>query len=158
MPSSDKDYRTDIDAAASTRRWVDNKLGINSNRGPANTPANDAYAALTRDAWIRYVSTWVPYEDKLIEFATDPTQAATAMSEASAFVDQSFRQQQGATQRRLSGLGLRLDADEQSAVDRSYGLAKSLADVSAQNMARDQTIARQQSVLGNPAPALPNLG
>ncbi len=59
-----------------------------------------------------------------------------------------------ATQERLRGLGLTLSADEQHAMDRSTGLSRSLADVGAQNTARDQTLARQQSILGNPAPTI----
>ena len=74
------------------------------------------------------------------------------MSEASTAVDQQFTAQQGATQRRLKGMGLSLDADEQKAADRSYGLSKSLADVTAQNLAGQRTRERQQSILGNPAP------
>lgn len=45
-----------------------------------------------------------------------------------------------------------LNADEQQAQQRSFGLSKSLADVGAQNMAGAITRQRQQSILGNPAP------
>lgn len=123
----------------------------------SNTPAGDAYAALTRDMWNTYVSSFMPYENKLIKFATDRNAPLEAMQKASGFVADSFDAQQGASQRRLQGLGLTLDTDEQKAADRAYGLARSLADVSAQNNARDTTIARQQSVLGNPTPTLPNI-
>lgn len=112
------------------------------------------YEALTRDLWQQYVSEFVPFENRLIEFATDPTAADDAMAEASGFVNASFDAQQGATQRRLRGLGLTLDADEQKAVDRSYGIARSLADVTAQNVAGRRTRERQQSILGNPAPMI----
>lgn len=119
--------------------------------------AGDAYANLSRETWSTYVNSFMPYENKLIRFATDENAPGEAMQRASELVGQSFEQQQGATQRQLRGLGLTLDEDEQRSVDRSYGLAKSLADVTAQNNARDQTVARQQSVLGNPAPTLPNI-
>jgi hypothetical protein len=123
----------------------------------SSTPAGDAYAALTRDMWSQYVSDFVPYENKLISFAQDQNAPADAMSRASGLVNQSFDQQQGATQRRLQGLGLTLNPDEQAAQTRSYGLARSLADVTAQNNARDLTIQRQQNVLGNPVPTLPKI-
>ncbi|MBX3603180.1 MAG: hypothetical protein KF863_21375 [Rubrivivax sp.] len=133
-------------------------LGLFKSRGGGGgTPVGDAYAALTREAWERYVTTWVPYQNDLIDYATDPNVVGDAMSRASNLVDESFEQQQGATQRRLAGLGLTLDEDEQRAADRSFGLARSLADVGAQNAARDQTLARRQSVLGNPAPTIPNI-
>lgn len=116
--------------------------------------AGQTYERLTRDMWNSYVTNFVPYENKLIEYATSPTVVADAMSEASGLVNQSFEAQQGATQRRLKGMGLTLDADEQKAVDRSYGLAKSLADVTAQNVVGQQTRDRQSSILGNPVPNL----
>lgn len=126
-----------------------NPLGIA--RG-GNGYAGASYEAMTRLMWDQYVSNFIPYENKLIEYATDPTVVSNAMAEASTAVDQQFAAQQGATQRRLKGLGLSLDADEQKAADRGYGLAKSLADVTAQNLAGQRTRERQQSILGNPAP------
>lgn len=126
-----------------------NDFGID--RG-AKDYASRSYEALTRDMWNSYVTNFMPYENKLIEYAQDPTVVSDAMTEAGGIVEQQFAAQQGATQRRLKGLGLTLDADEQKAVDRSYGLAKSLADVTAQNVAGQQTRERQQAILGNPAP------
>jgi len=120
--------------------------------GSSGTPVGDAYAALTRQQWQDYVQNFVPIENKLIQYATDPSVVTNAMQNASTDVTGAFDAQQGATQRRLKGFGVALDADEQKASDRSFGLAKSLADVGAQNTARDLTVQRQQSVLGNPAP------
>lgn len=119
--------------------------------------ASQTYAALTRDMWNTYVTQFMPFENRLIEYAADPTVVSDAMSEASGMVSQSFNAQRGATERRIHGLGLTLDAEEQAAVDRSSNLAQSLADVSAQNTARDVTRARQQSVIGNPAPSVPQM-
>jgi hypothetical protein len=119
---------------------------------PAPPRASDIYAALTREQWQNYVSTFVPIENQLIQFATDPNKPLEAMAEASRDVNAAYAAQQGAMQRRLSGLGVSLTADEQAAQQRSFGLSKSLADVGAQNVAGALTRQRQQSVLGNPAP------
>lgn len=118
----------------------------------SKTPVGDAYAALTRDQWYTYINTFVPIENKLIEYATDPTVVSNAMSSASESVNGAFDASQASTARRLAGMGVTLDADEQKASDRSFGISKSLADVGAQNTARDVTRQRQQSILGNPAP------
>lgn len=126
--------------------------GLRGDSGPAATPVGDAYAALTRDQWNTYVQTFVPIENKLIGYATDPGVVTSAMANASENVTGAFDAQQAATGRRLKGLGVSLDADEQRASNRSFGLAKSLADVGAQNNARDVTTQRQQSILGNPSP------
>lgn len=119
--------------------------------GPS-TFASDTFAAVTRDQWANYVDTFIPIENKLIKYATDPTVVSDAMSDASKGVNSAFDAQQGATQRRLQGLGVQLSDDEKAAQTRSMGLTRSLADVQAQNTARDLTTQRQQSILGSPAP------
>ena len=122
-----------------------------------DTAAGDAYAAMTRQSWFDYMNTLgVPQENKLISYATDPNTVTNAMTEASSDVTGAFDRQQAATQRRLSGLGLTLNADEQAASARDTNLARSLADVGAQNRARDQTLARQQAIIsgGRSAPQL----
>ncbi len=117
-----------------------------------STAANDQVAQMTRDQWQNYVSTFVPIENQMIKYATDPTLPQQAMQKASGDVNAAYTAQQGATARELSGLGVTLTPDQQAAQQRSYGLSKSLADVQAQNTAGDLTRQRQQSVLGNPAP------
>jgi hypothetical protein len=146
------------DATAASRRWVDTKiLGANKPKGNS-TAAGDTYAALTREQWANYVSTFVPLENQLIDYATNKDKPLEAMAEASADVNASFDMQQGALDRRLRGQGVTLNADEQAARNRSFGLSKSLADVGAQNMAGQLTRERQQSVLGNPAPQSTSVG
>jgi hypothetical protein len=114
--------------------------------------AGDTFAALTREQWADYVNTFDPLENQLIQMATDPEAANRAMADASQNVNDSFAAQQGATDRRLRGLGLQLTPEQQAASTRATALSKSLTDVQAQNTARDLTIQRQQSLLGNPAP------
>jgi hypothetical protein len=126
-----------------------NSYGINTS---SKTYAGDTYAALTRDQWAQYVSTFVPIENQLIKYATDPNTVTNAMSQASADVNSSFNMQQGATQRHLQGLGVSLTPEQQRAQQKSYGLSRSLADVGAQNMTAEMTRQRQSSILGNPAP------
>lgn len=132
-----------------------NLFGINRS---SKTYAGDTYAALTRQQWADYVKTFVPIENQLIEAATDPTAVSRAMTEASQNVQEGFASSEAATGRRLRGLGITLSADEQRAATRATGLAKSLADVQAQGLARDLTTRRQQQILGNPAPQAVGIG
>ncbi len=127
----------------------ENYFGVNP---ASNTYAGDSYAALTRQQWSDYISTFVPIENQLIAYATDPNVVRESMAEASRDVNASFDAQSASTDRRLRGLGIQLSPEEQAARKRSEGLSRSLTDVGAQNTARDLTMRRQQSVLGNPAP------
>lgn len=119
--------------------------------------ASDLFADLTRQQWADLQREITPYENKLIQFATDPTVVSSAMTEASADSNKAFDRQAGATTERLRSYGLNLNADEQQAATRSAGLAKSLGDVQAQNGARDATRSLQQSLLGNPIPSIGSL-
>lgn len=119
--------------------------------------ANDDFAMLTRQQWAQYVRNIVPYENKLIEYATDPTVVSNAMTKAGEQVVGSFERQAIDSNERLRGLGLSLNADEQQAATRSLGLSKAAAEVQAINSTRDQVTARQRSILGLPAPNLGSL-
>jgi hypothetical protein len=130
--------------------WLQGKM--NKNDGPSGPSASDMFAQATRQQWSNYISTFVPIENSLIKYATDPNTVTNAMSDAHTGVQQAFQAQEGATQRRLTGLGVQLSPDEQAAQSRSSGLTESLADVQGQNTARDLTVQRQQSILGSPAP------
>lgn len=138
---------------APMRQYLDPK--IRRKGTPADTSAEDLYASLTRQGWYDYMNTLgVPQENRLIDYANDPRNVSNAMTEASQDVTQAFDRQTINTQRKIAGLGLTLAPDEQAAADRSTSLARSLADVGSQNRARDQVVARQQSILGSPAPQL----
>ena len=151
------EYLWNPDAAG--RQFLQPKLQGVFGGGDANTSttASDTFARLTRDQWQSYVTNYVPYENDLIKYATSTTAVGDAMKSASADVNSVFDNSTAATQRRLAGLGLTLSPDEQAASTRSIGLARSLADVNAQNTARDATVARQQSILGNPTPRIGGL-
>lgn len=130
-----------------------NIFGINPG---SKTYAGDTFAALTRAQWQDYVSQFVPLENQLIQYATDPGVVSNAMQKASTNVNQSFDAAQASAARRLKGYGVTLSPEEEAAQKRSFGLARSLADVQAQGLARDMTLTRQRSVLGNPAPQAGN--
>lgn len=114
--------------------------------------ADSLFALATRQQWSNYVNNFVPIENKLIQYATDPGVVTQAMQQASQNVNNAYTAQQASTQRRLQGMGVSLSPDEQAAYNRQFSLSKSLADVQAQNTARDLTTQRQQAIIGNPMP------
>lgn len=109
--------------------------------------ADATQQALTRQGFSTWVNTFLPYDDKLIEYATDPTQAATAMQSAQQDVASAFDRQAADTERRLRPLG-GLSPEEQASATRSLSLAMATASAGAQNRARDLTLQRQQSIIG----------
>jgi hypothetical protein len=114
--------------------------------------AQQTYAALTRQQWDDYLRNFVPLENILIDYATDPQTVNDAVMQARTDVGNAFEAQQGIQERRMRGLGLQLDEQEQGALDRRTGLARSLADVSAANLTTDRVEDRQRALLGQPAP------
>ncbi len=129
-------------------------LGIGGGGGGGQMSASDTFAALTRQQWNDYLSNFVPIENTMIQYATDPLTVQNAVAEARSDVAGSFAAQEGINARRLSGLGLTLNADEQKASNREMGLQKSLADVTAANITTERVTDRQRALLGAPAPNL----
>lgn len=111
--------------------------------------ANQTQAALTRMDFTNWLTTFMPYQDKLIEYATNQELPGLAMAQAQTDVNKAFDQQQGDLERKLRPYGP-LAADEQQAADRTLALSRSAATAGAANRARDATRARQQAILGNP--------
>lgn len=119
--------------------------------------ASDTYAALTQEQWQNYVNTFVPIENQLISYATDKTQPQQAMAAAHTDVSNAYGVQAGEQQRQLAGEGVTLSAPQAASAKRATGLSAALADVQGQNVARDLTIDRQQSILGNPTPTVQSI-
>jgi hypothetical protein len=116
-----------------------------------NQSAEAALAEFTRQQWQTYVSQFVPIENELIEYAMDPAVVQRNMDKAMGGVRQAFDAQPAITNRRLRGLGVELNADEQAASKRDTALQKGLAEVQAANTARDLTVDRQRGIMGGPA-------
>lgn len=129
--------------------WLRNKF---SSPKTQSTYASDTVAALTREQWADYMKNFVPIENQLIDYATDPTKVTEAMNRGIQGVQSSFANQTGMLDRQLRGRGLTLNPDEQASMNRERNLSQSLAEVGAANIAGQMTLARQRGVLGAPAP------
>lgn len=129
-------------------------LGLGGSGGGGGQSASQTFADLTRQQWDDYLTNFVPLENTIIKYATDPMTVQNAVAEARSDVAGAFDAQAGINQRRLSGLGVTLNADEQRASDRSLGLQRSLADVTAANITTERVTDRQKALLGAPAPNL----
>ncbi len=141
-------------AKGSQKLWdpLDIRGMIRGDQTPPDMTAQNTFAALTRQQWDDYLRNYIPIENELINYATNPQTVQDAVMNARADVGRSFDAQQGMQARRLRGLGIDLAPDEQASVNRQTGLARSLADVSAANLTTERVQDRQQSMLGNPAP------
>lgn len=124
------------------------------NYDPSSTSVTPGVAQLSRQQWRSYVSMYVPIENQLIKYATDPQEVSKAASEASSDVNAAYDAQAGQTQRRMQGMGVQATPEQQKAIERQTGLSRAIADVNAQNVAMQNTRETQQSILGNPAPSV----
>lgn len=121
---------------------------------PLTANAQDTFASLTRQGWKDYMTQFMPLENLLIDYASDPLEVTKSMQRASQSVSTQFDAQQGITERGLRGRQITLSPDEKAAAGRESSLTRSLADVQAQNVAGQQTLARQRSILGQPLPSV----
>jgi hypothetical protein len=124
--------------------------GINANPY-GGMSAESALAQFTRQQWQTYVSQFMPIENELIEYAMDPAVVQRNMDKAIGGVRSAFEAQPAITERRMRGMGIQLNADEQAATKRDTALQKGLAEVQAANTARDLTVDRQRAIMGGPA-------
>lgn len=118
--------------------------------------AQQLYSDMSRKQWMQYLNTFVPVENQLIQYATDPNTVAKAVDSARTSVSDQFGARQGMLDRKMRGLGTELDADQQNAANRELGIQKSLADVAAVNNTRSVVQNRQMGIMGGPAPKLDN--
>jgi hypothetical protein len=119
----------------------------------ANNPSAE-FQAVTQQQWSDYVNTFLPIQNQLIKYATSPTTVSDAMSTAQTGVQNAYAAQQGSQARSNLELGVNLDPQAQAAQKRNSAVSQSLADVGAQNNARDLAVQNQQSILGNPVPQI----
>ncbi len=114
--------------------------------------AQELYADMSRKQWQDYLTTFVPIENQLIQYAMDPETVTNAVANAREDVSAQFGARQGMLDRQMRGFGTTLDPEQKAASDREFGLQKSLADVSAVNTTTAMVKARQMGIMGGPAP------
>lgn len=122
-----------------------NSLGV---RYDADRYAQDTQTALARDQWATYLQMFMPVEDSIINYATDPRISGQSAERAVGMVDQAFDANAGVQQRRRRAYGITLTGDEQAAVDRRANVDESLTKVHAANTSRDLTMSRQRQLMG----------
>jgi hypothetical protein len=105
-------------------------------------------AYYTRSQWYDYLQRFVPRENELIQYATDPTQPAQQAAKAQGLVDSAYTGIAGQQQRQATGLGLQLTPDQVAANQRQTDTSKSLSEVSAMNTAANSTYNEQMQILG----------
>jgi hypothetical protein len=143
--------------SANTPGWIKDPAhallrGLGRKRRSGGGEAAAQFADLTRQEWQEYVSQFIPLENQLIDYASNPEEVTQAVERARESVGSAFEAQEGAMQRGLRGRQITLTPDEQAAAGRERNLSRSLADVQAANLAREQTVGRQRSILGQPMP------
>jgi hypothetical protein len=128
---------------------IANAFGGGGGGGPDNS-AEQNLGAVTANEWSTYMQHFVPYEDTLISYATNPNLPKINMDTALGNQESANAQGEGIQQRALAQTGATLTAEEQAAATKQRGISNVTANVNAANQAKDQTVANQMGILGTP--------
>lgn len=112
-----------------------------------NGSAEDTLAAIYRAEWQDYLDRFAPYEDKLIDFASNPEEVTKAVDKAGQNVDQGFMTAKGNLDRDRSRYGLNLTGREAASEDRSNAMDKTAAKLAARNSTRLHVQDQQERVM-----------
>ncbi|MEW5251060.1 hypothetical protein [Microbulbifer discodermiae] len=136
-----------FDNAMDQRR--DQAYGANSGRGGVyfDGSAENTLARIYRAEWQDYLKRFAPYEDKAIDFATNPEAVTEAVDRAGEAMDQSFATSKESLQRDRSRFGLSMSPREQASESRSNAASGTAAKLAARNNTRMHVQDRQQQVM-----------
>lgn len=108
---------------------------------------SDIYAGLLREQWDEYRRRYRPYEDELLGTVGNPMLLQQDIARSQDYVDSSFAGQAQSNERRLRGLGVTLDPQEQASYDKKLAVGKGLAEVDAGNKTVRRSTDRDLSLL-----------
>jgi len=116
----------------------------------ANDPTG-ALGSVSADEWNTYMQHFVPYENQLLQYATSNAVPQQAMTTAMGLQQGANAQGVGIAQRSMAQFDTTLNPEEAAAQKKSTGISNALSEVNAGNVAKDQAVANQMSILGTPA-------
>jgi hypothetical protein len=119
--------------------------------------ASNILANVINSQYQNYLAQFVPQENKLISFATDPNAPTASAQQAMATAGNAFQAQQQGLNKQLKSQGIVLTPDQKAALGRQQAVAKTTSMDDAANRAAISTYNLQNMALtGSPtAPALP---
>jgi len=114
------------------------------------TSPTQALANVSSQEWSTYMQHFVPYENTLIQYAMDPNKPLANMQLAQQEQQAAQTQAQGIQTRQLQQTDTTLTPEQAQAVQKTRGISSAVSSVTAQNQARDVTVANQQAIAGMP--------
>lgn len=137
------DYSSAIGAATGV---VGGLIGGALFGGRAGIPTASPLVGLGQNEFSQYQENIYPLQQQAIQRTLGPQAAQQAISQADQTVEQQFARAPGEFARVNAGLGVRPNAAQQAAFDKSMALKKGLYTAGAENAAR-QGLKTQQSML-----------
>jgi|GEM_PF-2956244 hypothetical protein len=107
--------------------------------------AANRYAAISRDQWNDYKKRFQPFEQELIDLAHNDGSEEIEM--AKDYTQSSMDAQKASGELSLSRMGIGMTADQAKASDRSFGIEKMAATVSAMNDAAQHADDRRNAIM-----------
>ena len=125
--------------------------------GAGADDASGVLANLTRQQFQDYLSRFVPVENQLIQYATDPTQPLQQAQQAQGLVEAAYAAQPQLWRDTLAREGVTPTAAQSAAAQRQTRYQQGLAEVGAMNGAAQATAATQNQILSGSAQSLPGI-
>jgi hypothetical protein len=114
-------------------------------------PALQALAAMSSSEWNTYMQYFVPQENLALQYAMNPNQAQTNMTQAQGLQEQANTQAAGTGQRQLAQFDTQLTPAQQAEQTKQTGINNALSNVTAANAAKDITVQQQMGIMGTQA-------
>lgn len=109
--------------------------------------ASNILASILRQQYSNYQSMFVPEENKLIKFATDPNTIPNAQKRAMGLTEQSFKAGDAGFNKGLETSGVQLTPEQQASIGRQRQVNQQLATVDSANRAGVRTYDQVTGIL-----------
>jgi hypothetical protein len=116
--------------------------------GPAAGNAAQNLANVTSQEWQTYLQNFVPEENALISYATNPNLPQENMNTAIQTQQQANAQAAGIETRSLAQYDTSLTPAQKAASQLTRGISNATSTVNSANVAKDVTVANQMGILG----------
>ena len=116
-----------------------------------STTAAQQLGSISQNEWSTYLQHFMPIENTLLQYAQNTALPEQNAQAALGIQEQANTQGAGIQERQLAQYDTSLNPEEAAAAKKATGISNAVANVQAQNQAKDVTVANQMSIMGTPS-------